>query len=80
MATEKVRIIAIDKKYQTAPVFAAPLYDEVGKTFTVDGKVYQGKKQDSNDENSPVVAEGTPIRMTDNDSYRYIHLQNFDMT
>lgn len=77
--TDKVRIVAADKKYQIAPVFACPTYDEVGKTFSVNGTVYQGKKTDPNEENSTVLAEKTPIRLTDHDSFRFVHLQEFNM-
>jgi hypothetical protein len=73
---ERVRLIASDKKYQTAPVFIAPIYTESTMSFDVNGKVYKGKKVSEGDE-AVVVADGTPIRMSDVDSYKFSHLQEF---
>jgi len=80
----KVRIIAWskdpkDKASQIAPVYLAPIYDELTKTFTIGDKTYKGKVLDNKTDGMEVVsAEGTPISMTNHDSYRFIHLQEFD--
>lgn len=73
---KKVRLIAIDSKYHTSPVFAAPKYNEITKEFSINGKIYKGKKSD-NTENSPVISEEAPVRLTDQDSYRLAHLMEF---
>lgn len=77
--TGVVRLIGTDQKYHTAPVFLAPRYDEVSRTFTINGKQYKGKEVTENNE-KVTIAEGTPIRVTDVDSFRFAHLQSFDMS
>lgn len=73
-----VRLIGTEQKYHTAPVYITPKYDELTRTFFVNGKEYKGKEVMENDQKI-VIAEGTPIRVTDCDSFRMAHLQSFNM-
>jgi hypothetical protein len=72
----RVRLVASNKDYQTAPVFIAPKFTESTMEFDVNGVIYKGKKVTEGDE-AIVVADGTPIRMSDVDSYKFNHLQEF---
>lgn len=73
-----VRLIGTDQKYHTSPVYITPKFEEVTKTFTINGKQYKGKVVEENGEKL-VVAENTPIRISDFESFRFAHLQSFDM-
>lgn len=83
-STSKVRIIAFNsdpknKTSQIAPVYLAPAYDELTRTFKVGDNTYKGKISDGKmDGLDVIVAEGSPVPMTNHDSYRFIHLQEFD--
>jgi hypothetical protein len=73
-----VRLVGTDQKYHTSPVYITPKFEEVTKTFYVGDKSYKGKVE-SEDNEKVVVADGTPIRLTDHDSFRFAHLQTFNM-
>lgn len=72
-----VRLIGISDKYHVAPAYITPKFDEITREFIVGGKRYKGKTH-STEDNAPIIAEGTPVRVSDVDSYRIAHLQNFD--
>jgi len=78
MTSGTVRLVGVNNKYHVAPVFIAPKFNDVTKTFTIGGKEYKTKIAEENNEKI-FVADGTPIRITDLDAFRYTHLQSFDL-
>jgi hypothetical protein len=76
-----VRLVGTEQKYHTSPVYIAPKFESVTRTFTIGAKSYKGKEMTEN-EQKIVIAEGTPggIRVSDCDSFQFKHLQRFDMS
>jgi len=72
----RVRLVAANKDYQTAPVFLAPKFTEGSMEFDINGKKYKGKKITEGDE-AIVIVEGMALRVSDVDSYKFSHLQEF---
>ena len=75
-----VRLVGISSKYHTAPAFVCPRFDAVMGTFTVGDKVYKGEKISKHGEEPALYAAiGTPINVTNVESFRIAHLQNFNL-
>lgn len=76
--TGVVRLIGTDQKYHTSPVYITPKFEEVTKTFIINGKSYKGRNIEENGQKL-VISESTPVRLSDFESFRFAHLQSFNM-
>jgi hypothetical protein len=75
-----LRLIGINPKFNEAPAYVCPGFDEIRGIFTVGGKEYKGKLISKEGEDPKIFsAENCPMPgMTNSESYRIAHLQAFD--
>lgn len=75
---KRVRVVAIKRAFETAPVDVQPHFEEATKTFWVGEQSFEAKASTVNGQ-TIYLAQGAPVPFDSTDSFKFNHNDGFDL-